>query len=107
MELATKDYGHKVAGAVAAAGANHVQVEGLSITTILGRLRWERVGLLKVDIEGYESTLFAGDCAWLLRVDSMCIECHEGFGEGELSQLARRFGFQAPKRLAGVWLLRR
>ena len=65
------------------------------------------IDLLKVDIEGHEAALFAGDCAWLYRVDAMCIECHEGFEQAELWRLAKRFGFAPPQRLPGTWFMSR
>ena len=65
------------------------------------------IGLLKVDIEGYEEVLFAGDCPWLLAVDALCIECHGGFGEEDLCRIAQRYGFLEPRRLPGIWYLGR
>ena len=52
-----------------------VRVEG--IARILGRLGAEsRANVLKVDIEGAEVDLFAGDTGWLDRVDTVVIELH-------------------------------
>jgi FkbM family methyltransferase len=107
MQLEPMDYGHKVA----ASGANPlnetVEVEAVSIPTILRRLGWERIGLLKVDIEGHEKVLLSTGCEWLGLVDAMCIECHDGFGERDLQRLSERFGFLPPERLAGIWLTTR
>lgn len=103
MELSLKDYGHKVAGE-SAPEHDTVQVEAVSVPTLLKRLQWDREGLLKMDIEGHEKALFAGNCDWLNQVDAMCIECHDDFGEPDLQRLAIRFGFAPPKQLPGIWL---
>jgi hypothetical protein len=50
---------------------------------------------------------FSAGCDWLKQVDSMCIECHEGFGASDLQRLAKRFKYCAPQRLPGIWLLSR
>ncbi|MGZ5103928.1 MAG: FkbM family methyltransferase [Usitatibacter sp.] len=107
MELLDKDYGHRVAGAGGTQGHETVEVPALSVPTMMRRLGWQRIGLLKVDIEGHEKVLFSSDCEWLGLVDSMCIECHEGFGESDLRSLAARFGFLEPVLLPGIWLLTR
>jgi FkbM family methyltransferase len=101
------DYGHKVAGIPYGRGVlgAAVDVEALSIPTVLERLGWDRIGLLKVDIEGYEGILLRQRSEWLCRVDAMCIECHEGFGERDLCDLASTYGFHAPELLPGTWLL--
>ena len=101
------DYGHKVAADPENGSAKRVQVPGMSIPTLRNKAGWERIGLLKVDIEGYEKQLFAGNCDWLRWVDAICIECHEGFGEEQLKHLAFHHGFAPPKPLPGVWLLLR
>lgn len=106
MELSAKDYGHKVAGG-SVPERDTVRVEAVSMPTLLKRLQWDRVGLLKMDIEGHEKALFAGNCDWLNQVDAMCIECHDDFGEPDLQSLALRFGFAPPKRLPGIWLMTR
>jgi FkbM family methyltransferase len=102
-----RDYGHKVAGIRYGRGVSGaaVDVEALSIPTVLERLGWDRIGLLKVDIEGCEGVLLRQRSEWLSRVDAMRIECHEGFGERDLRDLASDYGFHAPERLPGTWLL--
>jgi FkbM family methyltransferase len=107
MQLDPMDYGHKVAASGASPLHETVEVEAISIPTILQRLGWARIGLLKVDIEGHEKILFSTDCEWFSLVDAMCIECHDGFGEYDLQRLAERFGFLPPERLPGIWLMTR
>jgi hypothetical protein len=71
----------------------------------LDRLKWSRIGLLKVDTEGYERILFRDKCPWLSEVDAMFIECHEGFGEADLERIALAHGFEPPVKLPGIWFL--
>lgn len=107
IELGQMDYGHKVAGATPEPAGASIEVAAFSVPTILRRLGWPRIGLLKVDIEGHEKALFSADCDWLDLVDAMCIEIHPGFGEGDLARIAKDHGFEAPEQLPGIWFLGR
>jgi FkbM family methyltransferase len=108
MMLHPKDYGHVVVQEVGSRGGEAiVACKSLSVPSIMRHLGWQHIGLLKVDIEGHEKTLFASDCDWLDFVGAMCIECHPGFGETELRALAERFGFLPPRQLSGIWLMAR
>jgi FkbM family methyltransferase len=65
--------------AVRVASANEPStVEGYTITEILDYSGFDRVDLLKVDIEGAERELFSTkDLSWLDRVGAIAIEFHE------------------------------
>lgn len=106
MGLGRMDYGHKISSSTVD-DEPVLEVEAISVPTILRRLEWKRIGLLKVDIEGHESALFSGNCDWLRQVDNICIECHDGFAEQDLRILAERHFFQPPRALRGIWLLSR
>ena len=107
MEIASLDYGHKVAGIEygKALSGEILEVHGISVKTLMQQLGWKRIGLLKIDIEGYEAILLRDNCDWLSLVDAMCIECHEGYDESDLNILSKDYGFNPPLRLAGTWLL--
>lgn len=105
MELGPMDYGHKVSSDSIGTTGKTVEVGALSIPTIMHRLGWERIGLLKVDIEGHEKVLLSTDCEWLRYVDTMCVECHDGFGESDLVRISSLFGFLPPRKLPGIWLM--
>ena len=109
MNLDEHDYGHKVAGIEfgKTIAGRLIQVESLSIPTLMRRLNWPRIGLLKMDIEGYEGVLLRRNCGWLAQVDALCIECHENYGEADLVALAKDYGFSTPVPLPGIWLLTR
>lgn len=106
MERSATDYGHKIAAATPS--AVWFDVASVSIPSILRRLGWARVGLLKIDVEGHESVLLSQACEWLADVDALCVEYHHHFAEAELGRLARQFGFLPPSRLPGeIWFLTR
>jgi FkbM family methyltransferase len=104
LELGERDYGHRIVVQSPCASRSTLDIEAVSVPTILQRLSWERIGLLKVDIEGHEAALFARDCAWLDRVDAMCIEWHVEGGAERLAALAERFGFAPPRQLP-IWFM--
>ena len=108
LELGERDYGHRIVAPSSVEARPTLAVETISVPTILRRLGWERIGLLKVDIEGHEAALFARDCDWLERVDAMCLEYHHHFADADLARIANQYGFSAPRRLPGnIWLLSR
>jgi FkbM family methyltransferase len=105
MEYGAADYGHKIA---AAATSGSLEVASVSVPSIMHRLGWDRIGLVKIDIEGHESVLLSQACEWLADVDALCVEYHHHFAEEELGRLARQFGFLPPSRLPGeIWFLTR
>jgi FkbM family methyltransferase len=107
MELHARDYDHRIATPGEGSARPTIEVAAVSVRSILRQVGWKRIGLLKVDIEGHEAVLLTGDCDWLDQVDSMCIECHDGFDEAALHRLAARYGFARPRRLPGIWFLSR
>lgn len=107
IELDAMDYGHKVAQGQQTSSRPSIEVAAYDMPAILRHLGWQRIGLLKVDIEGHEKILFSTNCDWLQFVDAMCIECHPEFGEADLVTIAGKYGFDSPMQLPGIWLLRR
>jgi FkbM family methyltransferase len=107
MDIEQKDYGCRVLDPNEAQWQRGIEVAAYSVPTLLRDLGWDRIGLLKVDIEGHERKLLARCESWMHLVDAMCIECHEGFGRAELRDFARRSGFRPPEQLPGIWLLKR
>jgi FkbM family methyltransferase len=104
MDVEHKDYGHRVLQE-RTASKRTINVAAYSVPTLLRELGWDRIGLLKVDIEGHEKALLSHCGSWINLVDAMCIECHEEFGEAQLRDFALRSGFRPPQRLPGIWLL--
>jgi FkbM family methyltransferase len=54
-------------------------VEMISVPTLLGKLGWDRIDLLKIDVEGAERELFAGEPTWLKKVEAIVGEGHHGY----------------------------
>jgi FkbM family methyltransferase len=109
MALDRNDYGHRISSAEAVAGEEKLAVAAISVPTLMAKMGWDRIGLLKADIEGHEKILFSRQCDWLGQVDAMCIEWHDEEAEArrQLTSLAQRFGFGPPQLLAGVWFMSR
>ena len=61
-------------------------VEGLAVPSILSRLGWTGIELLKIDIEGAEQYLFQARQPWLATVKTIIGEYH---GDYQLPQLER------------------
>lgn len=114
MEISDKDYGHKVSGLAEPKSENlerrknqNLIVRAISVPTIMRELGWQKIGLMKIDIEGYEQVLLTRNCDWLKQVDAICIEPHDDYGERDLSELATKYDFKQPVQLPGTWLLTR
>ena len=107
MEIAEKDYGHRVAKVDKISSRKCIEVPAVSIPTLLRRLKWDRISLLKIDIEGHEKLLLSENASWLGMVDAMCVECHDDFTSNDLRSLTEPFGFLPPEQLPGIWLVRR
>jgi hypothetical protein len=65
MEVARRDYGHRVARPGETSGEQYIEVSAFCIPTLLGMLKWDRIGLLKIDIEDHERVLLSENASWL------------------------------------------
>lgn len=59
------------------------QVDVVTMDALLASRGIERICVLKCDIEGAESELFADCRSWIDRVDSVAVECHSEFLSSE------------------------
>jgi FkbM family methyltransferase len=109
MEYAPKDYGHRVTDCDGCAdpATRRLNVPGITVPSLMDCMGWKTIDLLKIDIEGYESTLLGANCEWLEAVRTLCIECHGDFGEAELRAITVRHGFTNLDCVGGVWLATR
>jgi FkbM family methyltransferase len=64
------------------ASAKKLRVRQFAVPEILATLGWDAIDLLKIDIEGYERTLFRRNNAWLSRVRLIIGEAHGHVGYG-------------------------
>jgi FkbM family methyltransferase len=70
-------------------------IRGMTMPQILDASGFERVDLLKVDIEGAEVQLFQGDVGWLNRVGAIAIEFHgDSRRQSRFGDLMQQFGFR-------------
>jgi hypothetical protein len=51
-------------------------VQGVTINSVLKTSGFERISILKIDIEGGERELFSGPLDWLEATDNIVIELH-------------------------------
>ena len=67
----------------------------VSVPELMSRYQIDRVGLLKVDIEGGEFAVFAdSDLSWLEQVDQLALEIHLAYGDTKsLIESIGRLGF--------------
>jgi FkbM family methyltransferase len=71
-----------------------MQIAGLPITRLIASSGFDRIDLLKVDIEGAEVELFKGDLNWLRKVKSIAIEFHHDSREkSSFDRVMREYGF--------------
>jgi FkbM family methyltransferase len=52
-------------------------LQGVGIESLLATSGFDRISLLKIDIEGAEAVLFRDNVGWLDRVDTIAIELHD------------------------------
>jgi FkbM family methyltransferase len=71
-------------------------IEALGVRGLLDLLGLDRLGLLKVDIEGGEVEVLASAEEWIDRVDALMVEPHDRYRPGctaAIEQVASRWGF--------------
>jgi len=74
-------------------------MRGLPMSRVIAESGFDRVDLLKVDIEGAEVELFKGDVSWLRRVGAIAIEFHgDSRRESGFDQIMRDYGFAVDDR---------
>lgn len=56
--------------------------DSLSVMDLLSRFQMDRIGLLKMDIEGSEREVFIHSSEWIGKVDSIIVELHDKWHPG-------------------------
>jgi hypothetical protein len=77
----------------------------MSINTILQKLNWKKVDLLKIDIEGYEGILLTQNNEWLNKIDTIIMEIHEGLTIDSFKSITDKYGFAYIRLEKGNWIL--
>jgi len=90
LQLSAVSGAHSVVPGFRSGGPGVCTVEGRPVAGILAELGWERISLLKIDVEGAEKELFRENCEWLSRVDAIVGELHSDYdGPAVAADLAR------------------
>lgn len=73
-----------------------LRVRLFTVPEMLATLGWDEIDLLKIDIEGYEKTLFRENNSWLSRVRLIIGEAHGhvGYGVDEVRADLEPLGFE-------------
>ena len=100
VDLSTPAQGSQ-SWAIQAKASKDGRVRAISVLTLMKELGWDRIDLLKLDIEGGEFPVFSHPSAkeWLPRVQSMVGEYHPDLGdEKELLRSIELAGFKVEIR---------
>jgi FkbM family methyltransferase len=84
----------------AAASGSKLRVRQFAVPELMDALGWDEIDLLKIDIEGYEKTLFRGSTQWLSRVRFIIGEAHDhvGYRIDDVRADLAPFGFRVTER---------
>jgi FkbM family methyltransferase len=55
------------------------ETKAVTINSILEQFNWNRIDILKIDIEGAEKEVFSGNTDWLGKVKLLIIELHDNY----------------------------
>jgi len=90
---------------IKSAGSQCTMIQGLTVSAIIKECGFEKIDLLKFDIEGAEREIFAtGDLDWMNRTHAIMIELHDRFRPGceaAFVGAARRYGFEITQQTTG------
>jgi FkbM family methyltransferase len=80
-------------GSTIRSSAESVPVTVRTMPDILAELQWDRVDLLKIDIEGSEDDLLSKDNGWLKHIQAIVIEIHPNTSKEKIDQYLKPYGF--------------
>lgn len=89
---------HSLLAGMPLGGTGTVEVATMSMPSLLAKLGWQDVDLLKLDIEGGEAALLAGSPEWLRRVGGIIGELHGAYSPEQLRADLRPAGFRVEIR---------
>lgn len=89
---------HSLLAGMPLGGSGTVEVDTVSMPSLLEKLGWQGIDLLKLDIEGGESALLAGSPAWLQRIGGIVGEVHGAYTPERLTADLKPAGFQVEIR---------
>lgn len=77
LHLVAASQGNEWGFSVASNGSGNAAVQAVTIPMLIEGSGFERISILKIDIEGAERELFSTSFDWLDRVDNIVIELHD------------------------------
>jgi FkbM family methyltransferase len=88
----------------AKASGNVMCVRSFTVPEVMASIGWDEIDVLKIDIEGYEQTLFRINQDWLRRVRLIVGEAHGhvGYGLADVRADLEPFGFEVGQKSAQV-----
>jgi FkbM family methyltransferase len=81
--------------------ADTVEVETLTVEQVLSNACWDKVDLVKIDIEGTEEELLTENNSWLECVGALVLEIHPTCNQEKISGVLRGFGFHLRRHGTG------
>jgi FkbM family methyltransferase len=86
----------------ASASGETLRVQQFAVPEVMSAMGWDEIDLLKIDIEGYEKTLFHSNQTWLSRIRLIVGEAHGhvGYGLAEVRADLEPFGFEVTQKRA-------
>ena len=79
-----------------------LDVKVITVPMILYQLGWDRINLLKMDIEGTEDEVLSRDNGWLKQVDAIVLEIHPNTTPEKIQSYLLPFGFTLKPLLRGI-----
>ncbi len=86
-DLSIGSHGYRMAES--ASPTQKGKIEAITINWLLDQLGWDRVDIVKVDIEGAEKELFEANTEWLARTRYLIVETHDRFKKDSTKALFR------------------
>lgn len=85
-------------------GKSSYMISTISMDTLISDHNIQKIGILKIDIEGAEEILFEGNIDWVKYVNNIIIEIHEAGFVDTLAQLLMRYGLKFVAKKDSVYL---
>ncbi|MEO5910953.1 MAG: FkbM family methyltransferase [Pelobium sp.] len=104
MTLGDNDYGHKVSNipfGKELQTINEVTVQGITINEIIKQLKFPKIDLIKIDIEGYEGILLSEQLEWLNITHAIMMEIHQHVDIKQIENTLFRYGFNYTEKIKG------
>ena len=77
--------------------ARHGEIAQMTAVNMADVIGDQRVGILKIDIEGAEDLIFQSHVPWLSQIDNVTIEIHSQWGAREIPKILGSHGFSVSK----------